>query len=144
MNNSCLVLRCECMKYYRDIRRGIFSVWVVLVAFIVCSCASDPVIGYRDDIEPVLQQKCLECHLPPDGEGYVSTGLSLRSYDALMDGTMFGMVIIPGDSRRSVLNKLVEHRAGALKGMPPGSVKTLTDEEIELFRLWVDQGAVFN
>ena len=133
------------MKYYRHITRDIFSVWVIiLVPFIVCGCATDRVVGYRNDIEPLLQQKCLECHMPPDGEGYVSTGLSLQSYDALMDGTMFGTVIIPGDSRRSVVNKLVEHRAGALKGMPPGSVKVLTDEEIELFRLWVDQGAVFN
>jgi len=132
------------MKYYRHMIRDVFAVCVILVAFIVSGCAADRVIAYRDDIEPVLRQKCLECHLPPDGEGYLSTGLSLQSYDALMDGTMFGMVIIPGDSRRSVLNKLVEHRAGALKGMPPGSEKALTDEEIELFRLWVDQGAVFN
>jgi uncharacterized membrane protein len=132
------------MKYYRDMTRDLLSVLVVPAAFILCSCTTDPVVGYRADIEPMLQQKCLECHLPPDGEGYVSTGLSLRTYDALMDGTMFGMVVIPGDSRRSVLNKLVEHRAGALKGMPPGTVKALTDEEIELFRLWVDQGAVFN
>ena len=61
-----------------------------------------------------------------------------------MDGTMFGMIIIPGDSRRSVLNKLVEHRAGAQMGMPPGAIKGLTDEEVELFRLWVDQGAELN
>lgn len=108
------------------------------------SCATDPVVGYRADIEPILRQKCMDCHMPPDGEGYVSTGLSLQSYDALMDGTMFGMIIIPGDSRRSVLNKLVEHRAGALEGMPPGSARQLTDEETELFKLWVDQGAVLN
>ena len=116
----------------------------MLASFIVLSCATDPVIGYRDDIEPILQNKCLGCHLPPDGEGYVTTGLSLTSYDALMDGTMFGMIIIPGDSRRSVLNKLIEHRAGAEMGMPPGSVQELTAEEVELFRLWVDQGAVLN
>lgn len=132
------------MKYCHLMKSDIFSGWIMLVSFILCGCATEPVIGYRGDIEPVLQQKCLECHLPPDGEGYVSTGLSLQSYEALMNGTMFGMIIIPGDSRRSMLNKLVEHRAGALQGMPPGSVKELSDKEIELFRLWVDQGAVLN
>ena len=125
-------------------KTDILPVWLILLSFLVSGCATDRVVGYRSDIEPILQDKCLQCHLPPDGEGYVSTGLSMASYDALMDGTMFGTIIIPGDSRRSVLNKLVEHRAGAQMGMPPGTIKGLTDEEVELFRLWVDQGAELN
>ena len=132
------------MKYHRYMSRVLFPFWLVLASLFVSGCATDHVVGYRSDIEPILQDKCLECHLPPDGEGYVSTGLSLASYDALMDGTMFGKIIIPGDSRRSVLNKLLEHRAGALEGMPPGASNQLTDKELELFRLWVDQGAVLN
>ncbi len=47
---------------------------------------------------------------PPSGLGYIQTGLNMASYDTMMDGTVFGVVIIPGDSKRSVINKLVEGR----------------------------------
>ncbi len=68
----------------------------------------------------------------------------MESYDTLMKGTIFGTVIIPGDSRRSVINKLTEGRAGELMRMPHGDVRKLTAEEIESFKLWVNQGALNN
>jgi uncharacterized membrane protein len=68
----------------------------------------------------------------------------MESYDTLMQGTVFGEVIIPGDSKRSILNKLVEGRAGEMMRMPHGDTKKLTAEEIEYFKLWVNQGALNN
>ena len=47
---------------------------------------------------------------PPSGLGYIQTGLNMASYDTMMDGTVFAVVIIPDDSKRSVINKLVEGR----------------------------------
>ena len=62
-----------------------------------------------------------------------------------MKGSYFGQVIIPGDSKRSILNKLVEKgRAGKSMLMPHDSNSSLTDEEIEALRLWVEQGAEYN
>ena len=58
----------------------------------------------------------------------------MQSYDTLMKGTVFGTVIIPGDSKRSVINKLIEGRAGEVMRMPHGDVKKLTAEEIELLK----------
>jgi len=107
-------------------------------------CATEPVVSYQLDIDPILQEKCSLCHIPPDGTGYRMTGLSLESYKTLMQGTVYGAVIIPGDSRRSILNKLVEGRAGSLMLMPHNRNKTLTEEEIQAFRLWVNQGALNN
>jgi uncharacterized membrane protein len=60
-----------------------------------------------------------------------------------MAGTYYGEVIIPGDSRRSILNKLVEGRAGKAMLMPHDSNSSLTDAEIETLRLWVEQGAEY-
>jgi len=116
----------------------------VLSLFVLCSCANQPVVGYQRDIEPILQKKCQLCHTPPDGKGYVRTGLNMESYDTLMDGTMFGTVIIPGDSKRSVLNKLAEGRAGELMRMPHGDARKLTQKEVDYIKLWVDQGALDN
>jgi uncharacterized membrane protein len=118
--------------------------WTIIVLILLSGCASQREISFQNDIDPILQHKCQQCHLPPDGEGYVLTGLSLKSYDTLMQGTLFGTVVIPGDSKRSVINKLVEGRAGELMRMPHGDARKLTAEEIKYIKLWVDQGALNN
>jgi Planctomycete cytochrome C len=115
----------------------------VLLVVLLVGCATGRTIGYRSDIQPLLKQKCFRCHTPPDGEGYLKTGLDIQSYGSLMAGTYYGEVIIPGDSRRSILNKLVEGRAGKAMRMPHDS-SSLTDAEIETLRLWVEQGAEDN
>ena len=118
--------------------------WIAISVVILIGCATNQVIGYKSDIKPILKNKCHKCHLPPDGEGYLETGLNMESYDTLMTGNLYGKVIIPGDSKRSVLNKLVEGRAGEMMRMPHGDAKKLTTEEVEFFRLWVSQGALNN
>jgi uncharacterized membrane protein len=115
-----------------------------LLSFMLTGCATNQVVSYQSDVDPILQEKCRRCHIPPDGSGYVSTGLSMESYDSLMRGTMFGKVIIPGDSKRSVLNKLTEGRAGESMRMPHGAAEPLTPEQIDVLKHWVDQGALYN
>lgn len=115
-----------------------------LISVMLSGCATNQVVSYQNDVSPILQEKCRQCHIPPDGVGYVRTGLSMESYDTLMRGTMFGEVIIPGDSRRSILNKLTEGRAGESMRMPHGSAEPLTPEEIEVLKEWVNQGALYN
>lgn len=111
---------------------------------LISTCTTQRVVSFHNDIDPILNDKCLQCHKPPDGIGYVQTGLNMESYDNLIKGTMFGSVIIPGDSKRSVINKLIEGRAGEMMRMPHGDARKLTAEEIELLKLWVDQGALNN
>ena len=118
--------------------------WLALSLVILSGCATNQKIGFKNDINPILRNKCQKCHLPPDGEGYIETGLNMESYDTLMNGNVYGKVVIPGDSKRSVLNKLVEGRAGDMMRMPHGDAKNLTAEEIEFFKLWVNQGALNN
>jgi uncharacterized membrane protein len=117
---------------------------ITLSLFLLSGCATEQTIGFQSNIKPILKNKCHKCHLPPDGEGYLETGLNMESYNTLMNGNVYGEVIIPGDSKRSVLNKLVEGRAGEMMRMPHGDAKKLTAEEIEFFKLWVNQGALNN
>jgi hypothetical protein len=118
--------------------------WRVFIIIVIHGCSSQPLIAYKTDIYPIMRHKCFHCHLPPHGEGYVATGLNLESYNTLMQGNIYGRVVIPGDSKRSVLNKLVEGRAGEAMRMPHGDAEKLTAKEIEYFRLWVEQGALNN
>ncbi len=118
--------------------------YAMISLFLFSGCATQRVVSFQNDIDPILTDKCLQCHVPPNGAGYVQTGLNMESYDTLMKGSMFGTVIIAGDSKRSVINKLAEGRAGELMRMPHGDAKKLAAEEVEFLKLWVNQGALNN
>jgi hypothetical protein len=107
----------------------------------LAGCVAQHTISYHRDVYPVLESNCLECHRPPDGKGYLETGLNMENYQSLMQGTRYGPVIVPGDSRKSILNMLVEGRADASLRMPHQRDEPLSAQEIEILRLWVDQGA---
>ena len=113
---------------------------IVLVTFLA-GCVSQPHISFKRDVHPILKNNCLACHKPPQGKGYLKTGLNMHSYETLMQGTRYGPVIQPGDSRHSILNMLVEGRAGDLSRTLEMQHKPMTDHEIEVLRLWVGQGA---
>ena len=65
----------------------------------------------------------------------------MHSYVTRMQGTRYGPVIQPGDSRHSILNMLVEGRVDVSMRMPHGRDEPLTQGEIEALQLWVEQGA---
>jgi hypothetical protein len=96
-------------------------------------------IGFRDDVYPIIEVRCLDCH-SPGGEGYEQSGLDLRTYEGLMAGTRFGPVVVPGSAFTSNLVVLVEGRAAPEIGMPFHR-KKLTKCEIGILRSWVNQGA---
>lgn len=103
-------------------------------------CVDQQEVSYQKDVVPILEAKCIECHLPPKGIGYLTSGLSMESYEAFMRGTIYEPVIIPGDSLHSVLNMVVEGRLNSSMRAP----YPLTEEEAAILRHWVDQGAKNN
>ena len=115
-----------------------------LACLCIAGCATRSQVSYQRDVYPVLEEKCIGCHIPPHGEGYKKAGLDLASYDTLMEGTFYGTVIVSGDSKRSPLNMLVEGRAGELSRALEKNHIPMTDHEIEVLRLWVEQGASNN
>lgn len=110
-----------------------------------CGAESNKVVSFQKDVYPILQAHCLECHTPPDTEGYQKSGLALNNYDGLMKGTKIGPVIVPGQSLNSSLNRLIEGRPGVDPSiqMPHGKTK-LNPQELAAVRQWVDQGAKNN
>jgi hypothetical protein len=117
---------------------------IMVVVLLFSGCVKEErQVSFRDNVQPILRSNCIECHIPPNGEGYLKTGLSMATYDDLMHGTIYGPVIVPGDSQHSILNMLVEGRADPSMRMPHGR-KPLSNKEIEILRLWVEQGAVNN
>ena len=120
--------------------KQLFLTTAVANTFLIAGCVTQQV-SYQDDVVPILEDRCVKCHVSPDGAGYKATGLEMNSYDSLMLGTDYGPVIIAGDSRRSIFNMLVEGRAGQLQRMPHNEDECLSSKQIETLKNWVNQGA---
>jgi Protein of unknown function (DUF1553)/Protein of unknown function (DUF1549)/Planctomycete cytochrome C len=106
----------------------VLNVVVSLVALVTLS-AADRKISFSDDVRPILQSNCWKCH----GSGTQAAKLDLSSKDSA------SRVLSPGDPAKSRLYRLV---AGIEKpAMPMGG--TLTPQQVETIRLWIDQGAAW-
>lgn len=117
-----------------------------LISIIMVACGMvflpgcSPVPSYTQDVQPILNANCIECH-QPGGIGYEKSGLDMRTYDSLMKGTKYGPVIIPGDSYNSVLVELIEHRADPRINMPYHKI-SLPKPNIDTLKTWIDKGAL--
>jgi len=105
----------------------------------ITACDNEPAVSFSQDVKPILDQHCAECHLA-GGEGTLASGLDMSSYDSLMKGTRFGPMIIAGDVEGSNLLVLIEGRADPSISMPHGR-KSIPKEDIETIRTWIFQGA---
>ena len=107
----------------------------------VAGCAPSGV-SYNKEVQPILRKHCSECHAPGE-KCFLLTGLDTTRYQALMKGGKFGPLVIPGDALTSALNMLVEGRVHSSIQMPHGKAK-LADKEIEILKVWVNEGAKNN
>ena len=112
---------------------------VTLVVF-GAGCSRD--ISFKQDVYPILSENCLSCH-KAGAEGYLKSGLNMESYDALMKGTKFGPIIVAGSHISSTLVLLLERKAHPSINMPKDH-PPLADNQVEVIRKWIDQGAKNN
>ena len=99
-------------------------------------------ISFEGDVFPILELRCLECH-KPGGDGFIESGLDLRTYEGLMKGTKHGSIVVPGSAFTSNSIVVVEGRARAEIRMPHGR-KRLSKCELSMLRRWVNSGAEDN
>lgn len=123
--------------------------YVIAFTFVSAGCSQE--VSYQNDVNPILQENCLSCH-DGKGEGLEASGFSVKSYDDLMKGTASGQVVVPGNSLSSSLYRLIDHQADPKIQMPPhheqavasGRMSSLTGEQINTIKAWIDQGAKNN
>lgn len=89
---------------------------------------------YVDDVLPVLRQSCVSCH----GDDKQKGGLNLASFANMQQGGSSGAVVAAGDPDKSRLYLLMAHIDEPK--MPPKADK-LPDAQLNLMRLWIEQGA---
>jgi hypothetical protein len=101
--------------------------------------AANGVISFTEDVYPIIELRCLECH-KPGGPGYEKSGLDLRTYNGLMKGTKYGPIVVPGSAFTSNLIAVIDGRTDPSLRMPYQR-RSLSKCERLLFRFWVSQGA---
>jgi hypothetical protein len=110
---------------------------------VMAACSGEPEISFSQDVKPILDQHCIQCH-EVGGMGEVASGLNLTSYEGLMKGTRSGPMVIAGDTEGSNLLVLIEGRADPSIKMPHGSNKPVAKQDIQTIRSWIGQGAKNN
>ncbi len=92
-------------------------------------------VDFQKDIQPIFEQNCYGCHGP-------NTQLSTFRLDlkeSALAGGRLGKDILPGEALGSPLYGRVAG-LGGVDRMPLGR-KPLSDAQIELIRIWINQGA---
>src|SRR5262249_11572890 len=94
-------------------------------------------VDFKRDIEPIFTANCIRCH----GPRRARSQLRLDNKSRAMKGGISGAVIIPGNSQAYRLVKRILGEGDEAR-MPLGG-DPLKNEQIELIRKWIDQGAVW-
>ena len=97
-------------------------------------------IVYSDIIQPILTDKCVNCHSAKKQKG----GLRLDGQDWILKGGKDGKVFVSGNPdgselyKRALLDPLEE------KHMPPKGKPQLTEQEMNLLHWWIASNDAFN
>lgn len=101
---------------------------------------ADPRVAFFErKVLPILRAQCFKCHNPERMKR--SGGLDQTHIAGLLAGGMSGPAIVPGDPENSLIIEAMTWEDEDFQ-MPP--VGRLTDEQIDIVREWIKQGAVWS
>ena len=113
-----------------------------LSRLVVAIFLSGPVLGlsveYQADIEPILEEKCYQCH----GGDKVKGGLRLDSPESIMIGGDGGEVLVPGEPIDSLLYLMTTYPDDDPDYMPQKG-EGLSQAEQNLLKNWIEAGTLF-
>jgi mono/diheme cytochrome c family protein len=96
---------------------------------------ADEGVSFANEVAPIFVRKCMACHGNQQSKG----GFNLTTFESLMrPGNSAEPSVTPGDPDASHLLLLVE------AGEMPQDADPLPEEQVELIRRWIDEGAKFD
>lgn len=96
-------------------------------------------IDFNRDILPIISDNCFTCHGPDEGQRQAGLRLDTRD-DLFLDRDSYTLVV-PGKPSKSRLLERISSKEKSTRMPPPWADKELTDDQINLIRLWIQQGA---
>jgi len=130
------------------------TVFAVMIAALSTSCTRVEVpvvpagvsVTYAEHMEPLIIARCLACHTidEPEAQLVLEVGTGYGEMVGRVSTQVPELLIVtPGDVETSYLWRKLIHDVEIGRGMPRtvvGSIK-LPDDEIELYRRWIEDGA---
>lgn len=117
----------------------------VLVALILCSFAvkagDGQEVDFNRDIRPILASRCFHCHGPDENTREAGLRLDVKD-DAFSDLGGYSAIVAGSPDKSELITRISSTDASEL--MPPAESKLeLTDDERELMRRWIAEGAIW-
>ncbi|MEX2260578.1 MAG: c-type cytochrome domain-containing protein [Bryobacteraceae bacterium] len=91
-------------------------------------------VSYHKQIRPILMRQCQGCHQPASKQ----SDLLLTTFDGLKAGGRKGPAFVPGSPEKSVL---ISYLTGEATPRMPFGAPPLPNDQIDLFRAWIREGA---
>jgi hypothetical protein len=106
---------------------------------------AEQTISFNRDIRPILSDKCFACHGPDAAVAKGAGGFRLDLREgAVVPAEASGKVpIIAGDAENSEVIKRVTSTKPNLVMPPPTAHNAVTDEEVQLLKRWINEGAEY-
>ncbi|HEX5102989.1 MAG TPA: DUF1549 domain-containing protein, partial [Pirellulaceae bacterium] len=113
-----------------------------LIAIAGTALAADDRVDFNREIRPLLAKKCFACHGPDDE--HREAGLRLDSQAGATKELDSGAVaVVASNSGKSELVRRVQSSDDSERMPPAETGITLTAEQTDLLKRWIDQGASF-
>ena len=90
-------------------------------------------------MRPILADNCFQCHGPDESTRQVR--LRLDTEEGAFGERPNGHPVVRGDAAASLIFQRITHANSRLRMPPAETNKTLTDEQIDVLRRWMDEGA---
>ncbi len=111
---------------------------IITLTLLISSVVQAQTVDFKRDIQPILENRCWDCHSTDAQEG----DLRLDQRLGMLRGGGSGIAaIVPGKPDQSYLLDVISHRDPDLK-MPPESDR-IPEKEINLLTQWIQQGAIW-
>ena len=111
---------------------------IITLTLLISSVVQAQTVDFKRDIQPILENRCWDCHSADAQEG----DLRLDQRLGMLRGGGSGIAaIVPGKPDQSYLLDVISHRDPDLK-MPPESDR-IPEKEINLLTQWIQQGAIW-
>ena len=115
--------------------------WCGLLLFGTTAVSGERRIDFQRDIRPILSDACFRCH--GSDRSRRTSKLRLDRQEGFFGKRDGPPVVIPHAPQQSELIDRITSLDAAHRMPPVESDRQLTSKEIELFRKWVEQGAVW-
>ena len=101
--------------------------------------SSLPPVDFNRQIRPILSNHCFACHGPD--EKVREAGLRLDLKEGLFEKRGNYHLVVPGESSESRLFQRISTEHEAVRMPPPRFDRELSQEQVDLIKRWIEEGA---